>query len=66
MTETVREVIEILNRVENKDLPLIFVTKHIEDGDLIDDYLRSGHPNLTAYKYDNPKEVHLELLPIKE
>jgi hypothetical protein len=66
-TATVQEVIEILNRVEDKNLPLIFVTKHLKKKDVDDGILYSGNPNSTAYYFDGPKEyIHLELLPLRD
>lgn len=65
-TATVKEVIEILSHVENKDLPLVFVTKHVKGEDIRDGILYSGNPNQTAYKFDEPEEIHIELLPMRD
>lgn len=65
-TETVQEVIDILMRVENKSLPLLFRTKHItEEGmnqSIDDGMLDSAHPNSTVRIFDMPEEAVLELL----
>jgi len=69
-TETVQEVIDILMRVEDKTLPLIFRTKHITmdqsdniaEGGTID----SGSPNSTVQIYDIPKQAVLELIILEE
>ena len=65
-TATVKEVIEILSHVEDKDLPLVFVTKHVKVEDIRDGIVYSGNPNQTAYKFDEPEEIHLELLPMRD
>ena len=64
-TETVQEVIDILMRVEDKSLPLIFRTKHISGDEALliaeERIADSGTPNSTVQIYDEPKIAVLEL-----
>ena len=64
MRASVKEVIEILNRVEDKNVPLIFRTKFIKEADIEEDYLDSSHPNTTVIEYNEPKQAVLKLLPV--
>jgi len=63
---TVQKVIDILMRVEDKSLPLIFRTKHINTEQareiIQENTLDSWDPNSTVQIYDQPKQAVLELL----
>ena len=60
---TIAEVIKILETIKDKNMPLVFRTKFIDEVDVTENYIDSSHPNLSVQVYADGYGV-LELLPI--
>jgi len=59
---TIEGVIEMLQRVEDKSLPLIFRAKFLKSVDLTEDYIDLAQPNESIEIYNN--SAVLTVLPI--